>query len=50
LLEVFKIGGKVPDVNYLFLGDYISGGFRSVEVLSLLLSLKVRYPERITLL
>jgi len=48
-LELFKIGGKPPETNYLFLGDYVDRGFYSVECITLLLALKVRYPERITL-
>ena len=50
LLELFKIGGKCPDTNYLFMGDYVDRGYHSVETMSLLLALKVRYPHRITLL
>ena len=38
------------DTNYLFMGDYVDRGFNSVETFLLLLALKVRYPERITLI
>ena len=50
LLELFKVGGDIPDTNYLFLGDYVDRGFNSVESFLLLLALKVQYPERITLI
>ena len=49
LLELFRIGGSCPETNYLFMGDYVDRGFYSVETLSLLLCLKVRYPTRIYL-
>ncbi|TMS17756.1 Serine/threonine-protein phosphatase 2A catalytic subunit alpha isoform [Larimichthys crocea] len=50
LMELFKIGGKSPDTNYLFMGDYVDRGYYSVETVSLLVSLKVRFRERITIL
>jgi len=50
LLEVFKVGGRPPDTNYLFLGNVINRGAFSVETITLLLCLKLRYPHRITLL
>jgi len=34
----------------LFLGDFVDRGFYSVETFLLLLALKVRYPDRITLI
>ena len=44
------MGGDVPDTNYLFMGDFVDRGFYSVETFLLLLALKVRYPDRITLI
>jgi len=45
-----RIGGTVPDTNYLFMGDYVDRGYYSVETVSMLVALKVRFPERITIL
>ena len=50
LIELFRIGGRCPDTNYLFMGDYVDRGYYSVETVSLLLCLKTRFPERIFLL
>lgn len=50
LLEIFLVGGPCPDTNYLFLGDYVDRGLYSVETMTLLMVLKLRYPSRIWLL
>ena len=54
LIELFRVGGEIPNTNYLFLGDYVdrgkpisviiySGAF-SVETITYLMLLKLRYP------
>ena len=48
--ELFFVGGLSPGTNYLFLGDYVDRGYYSVETCLLLLALKVRYRDRVTLL
>ncbi|BFZ62606.1 Putative serine/threonine protein phosphatase [Saitoella coloradoensis] len=50
LIEIFKIGGYAPHTNYLFLGDYVDRGLFSVETISLLTCLKLRYPDRVNLI
>lgn len=50
LLELFKICGEPPHTNFLFLGDYVDRGNHSVESFCLVLALKVRYRDRMTLL
>lgn len=49
-MELFEIAGQCPSTNYLFMGDFVDRGFYSVETFLLLLALKVRYPDRITLI
>lgn len=50
LMELFKIGGNCPDTNYLFMGDYVDRGYYSVETATLLVALKVRFKDRVTIL
>ncbi|KAH0474350.1 MAG: uncharacterized protein KVP18_005224 [Porospora cf. gigantea A] len=50
LQELFRIAGTAPETNFLFLGDYVDRGFYSVESVTLVLALKVRYPDRVTII
>lgn len=50
LLKLFRIGGDCPDTKYLFLGDFVDRGYHSLETFLLLMCLKIRYPDRITLI
>lgn len=49
LMELFRIGGKSPDTNYLFMGDYVDRGYYSVETVTLLVALKVNQIFNINL-
>ena len=50
LLNLLKTGGWPPETSYIFLGDFVDRGHNSVETLSLLLCLKLKYPGHVTLL
>ncbi|PAA71372.1 hypothetical protein BOX15_Mlig022352g3 [Macrostomum lignano] len=50
LLRIFDRLGQPPKSKYLFLGDYIDRGKYSLEVIVLLLSLMLVYPNSVYLL
>ena len=50
LLNLLQVGGWPPHTSYVFLGDFVDRGHNSVETLSLLLCLKLKYPGHVTLL
>lgn len=50
LEELFNTGGQVPDTSYVFMGDFVDRGYFSLETFTRLLTLKAKWPDRITLL
>ena len=50
LLRVFDILKYPPKSRFLFLGDYVDRGKKSLECILLLLCLKIKYPTQIYLL
>jgi len=50
LLEIFRVCGSIPDVNYLFMGDMSDYGYWGIETICLLFCYRLRYPNRVTLL
>jgi serine/threonine-protein phosphatase PP1 catalytic subunit len=50
MLRLFEIGGFPPESNYLFLGDYVDRAKQSIEVITLALCYKIRFPESFFLL
>lgn len=50
LLRHFDKCGYPPNANYLFLGDYVDRGKRSLETICLTLAYKIKYPQNFFLL
>eukprot|EP00914_Ancora_sagittata_P004995 GHVO01010405.1.p1 GENE.GHVO01010405.1~~GHVO01010405.1.p1 ORF type:complete len:318 (+),score=32.58 GHVO01010405.1:21-974(+) len=50
LKELFRIAGRAPETNFLFLGDYVDRGYFSVESVTLVVALKVRYKDRVCII
>ena len=43
-------GGAVPKTSYIFMGDFVDRGYNSLEVFTLLMLLKAKFPGNVTLL
>ncbi|KAK6457758.1 Metallo-dependent phosphatase-like protein [Scheffersomyces xylosifermentans] len=50
LIRIFNTCGYPPYSNYLFLGDYVDRGYKSLETILLLLCYKIKYPENFFML
>ena len=50
LLGMFEMCGDPSETQYIFLGDYVDRGDRSIEVLILLYAMKISHPTHVWLL
>ena len=50
LIRLFEAGGYPPEVNYLFLGDYVDRGQQSIESICLLFCFKIKCSQTFFLL
>jgi serine/threonine-protein phosphatase 2B catalytic subunit len=50
LVKMLDLVGKIGELNFVFLGDYVDRGMFAFEVVATLYALKLCYPNKITLL
>nr|GEX61569.1 RNA-directed DNA polymerase, eukaryota, reverse transcriptase zinc-binding domain protein [Tanacetum cinerariifolium] len=43
LMKLFRTRGHVPDINYIFMGDFVDSGYNNLEVFTILLLLKASH-------
>ncbi|GMR59958.1 hypothetical protein PMAYCL1PPCAC_30153, partial [Pristionchus mayeri] len=50
LRSLFEMFGGPSETSLLFLGDYVDRGVQGIECMSLLLTMKIKYPTRVYML
>merc|ERR550537_2078620 len=50
LVRLLECGGHPPETTYIFLGDYVDRGSYGIEVCMLLMSYKVKFPDKMYML
>ncbi|KAG0074352.1 Protein with carboxyl methyl esterase activity, partial [Podila epicladia] len=45
LMELFRVGGEIPETNYIFMGDFVDRGFNSLETFTLLMVARQDYSS-----
>jgi len=49
-IKILEVGGNPENTKYLFLGDFVDRGSFSIEVIVLLYSVKINFPETVYML
>jgi len=49
-IKILEVGGNPENTKYLFLGDFVDRGSFSIEVIVLLYSIKINFPETVYML
>ena len=48
--KMLDLVGRIGELNYVFLGDYVDRGSFALEVVCVLFALKLNYPKHVTML
>ena len=50
MCKMMDLVGRIGELNYVFLGDYVDRGMFALEVVLVLYALKINYPNNVLLL